>query len=132
MKKYFKKSLSLMMAALMLLSCWVFFAPTKAEAASAGSYKWKVTLYVEENYDWKHDAQYISVGYYTNNGYGTNWQYDNESRFWVKKNQYENDKANYSFEGWSKGFPTRVRLSTMRNNNKVWNCLLYTSDAADE
>ncbi len=117
------------MAALMLMSCWVFFAPTKAEAASAGSYKWKVTLYVEENYDWKHDAQYISVGYYTNNGYGTNWQYDNESRFWVEKNQYENDKANYSFEGWSKGFPTRVRLSTMRNNNKVWNanyrCILY-------
>lgn len=129
MKKYFKKSLSLFMAALMLMSCWVFFAPTKAEAASAGSYKWKVTLYVEEDYDWKHDAQYISVGYYTNNGYGTNWQYDNESRFWVEKNQYENDKANYSFEGWSKGFPTRVRLSTMRNNNKVWNanyrCILY-------
>lgn len=117
------------MAALMLMSCWVFFAPTKAEAASAGSYKWKVTLYVEEDYDWKHDAQYISVGYYTNNGYGTNWQYDDDSRFWVRKNQYENDKANYSFEGWSKGFPTRVRLSTMRNNNSVWNanyrCILY-------
>ena len=117
------------MAALMLLSCWVFFAPTKAEAATAGSYQWKVTLYVEEDYDWKHDAQYISVGYYTNNGYGTNWQYDNESRFYVRENQYENDKANYSFEGTSKGFPTRVRLSTMKNKNRVWNanyrCILY-------
>ena len=34
-KNYFKKSLSLIMAVLMLMSCWVFVAPQKAEAALA-------------------------------------------------------------------------------------------------
>lgn len=123
------------MAALMLMSCWVFFAPTKAEAASAGSYKWKVTLYVEENYDWKHDAQNIYVDYYTNNGYGSDMQNDGNSYFHVNKNQYENDKANYSFEGTSKGFPVRVRLSAMKNKNNMWNanyrCILYVKKGND-
>lgn len=38
MKKQLKKSLSLMMAVLMVLSCWVWVAPTKAEAASTQYY----------------------------------------------------------------------------------------------
>ena len=33
-KNYFKKSLSLIMTVLMLMSCWVFVAPTEAEAAT--------------------------------------------------------------------------------------------------
>ena len=33
-KNYFKKSLSLIMTVLMLMSCWVFVAPTEAEAAA--------------------------------------------------------------------------------------------------
>ena len=33
-KNYFKKSLSLIMTVLMLMSCWVFVAPTDAEAAA--------------------------------------------------------------------------------------------------
>lgn len=43
MKKYFKKSFSLMLAVLMVLSCWVWIAPTKAEAATAGNYYVEVT-----------------------------------------------------------------------------------------
>ena len=38
-KVYFKKSLSLFMAVMMLLSCWVFVAPTEAEAAVDVSYQ---------------------------------------------------------------------------------------------
>lgn len=33
-KKYFKKSLALIMTVLMIMSCWVFVAPTEAEAAA--------------------------------------------------------------------------------------------------
>lgn len=128
MKKQLRKGLSLFLAVMMLMSAWVWVAPEKAEAAEGG-YKWKVTLYVEENYDWKHDAMNIYVDYFTKNGYGSNWQNDGTSYFSVTKNQYENDKANYSFTGTSKGFPTRVRLSAMKNKNSVWNanyhCLLY-------
>ena len=36
MKKYFKKSISLFLAVLMLMSCWVWVAPEKAEAAYTG------------------------------------------------------------------------------------------------
>ena len=128
MKKQLRKGLSLFLAVMMLMSAWVWVAPEKAEAAEGG-YKWKVTLYVEENYDWKHDAMNIYVDYFTKNGYGSNWQNDGTSYFSVTKNQYENDKANYSFTGTSKGFPTRVRLSAMKNKNSFWNanyhCLLY-------
>lgn len=46
MKKYFKKSLSVFLAVLMLMSCWVFVAPQKAEAASAGNYTVRVKLNV--------------------------------------------------------------------------------------
>ena len=34
-KNYFKKSLSLILTVLMIMSCWVFVAPTEAEAALA-------------------------------------------------------------------------------------------------
>lgn len=128
----FKKILSLMLCVLLTAGTFCFFNPftvPEADAATAGKYNWKVTLYVEDDYDWKHDAMNIFVDYYTNNGYGSNHQNDDTSYFHVWKNQYENDKANYSFEGWSNGFPTRVRLSTMKNKNKVWNanyrCILY-------
>lgn len=138
MKKYLKKTLSVFLSFLMVLSCFVF-APEmftiKADAAKAGTYKWKVTLYVEEDYDWKHDAMDVKVDYYTNNGYGSDMQNDGTSYFHVNKNQYENDKANYSFEGTSKGFPVRVRLSEMKNKNSIWNanyhCLLYVKKGND-
>lgn len=128
-----KKTLAVFLAALMVMSCWVFTPISfKAEAAtmtSDGYYEWKVTLYVEEDYDWKHDAMNVYVDYYTDNGYGSNFQNDGTSYFYVYKNQYENDKAAYDFYGTSKGFPTRVRLSAMRNNNSIWNanycCILY-------
>lgn len=129
---YFKKTLSLILSLLLVVGTFCFFNPftaTEADAATAGSYKWKVTLYVEDDYDWKHDAMNVMVDYYTKNGYGSNYQNDGSSYFYVWKNQYENDNANYSFEGTSKGFPTRVRLSAMKNNNKLWNanyrCILY-------
>ena len=54
MKKYLftqaKKSLSLMMAILMLLSCWVWVAPTEAEAADQndGYYKVRVAGYTQD------------------------------------------------------------------------------------
>ena len=41
-----KKALSVFMAALMVMTAWVFFAPEKAEAAMAGTYYYKVTFKV--------------------------------------------------------------------------------------
>ncbi|MGN1194987.1 MAG: hypothetical protein ACI4SB_05850, partial [Acutalibacteraceae bacterium] len=41
-----KKALSLFLTVVMLMTCWVFFAPTKADAATAGSYYVKITWVV--------------------------------------------------------------------------------------
>ena len=89
-KRLWKKALSVFMTAVMLMTCWVFFAPTKADAASAGSY------YVKVNYKVTNDAgQYdntytgkssfntgkdtnnragFSIFYKTNNGTGTEYE----------------------------------------------------------
>lgn len=134
MKKKLTKSLSVFMAFLMVFSMFIFTPEmfTKAEAATAGSYSWKVLIYVENDYDWKHDAMNVKVDYYTNNGYGTNYQNDGTSYFYVSKNYFANDKATGTWEGTSKGFPTRVRLSEMKNKNSVWNanyhCTLYVKN----
>lgn len=123
-KRYLKKTLSVVLSLLMVLGTFCFFNPfktTEAEAATAGSYKWHVDLYVEDKYDWKHNDMNVYVDYYTNNGYGSDMQNNGNSYFHVNKNQFENDYANYSFEGWSAGFPVRVRLGEMKNNNSVWN-----------
>ena len=59
-KVYFKKTLSLFMAVMMLLSCWVFVAPTEAEAAVEVSYQ--ITLGWNFNADSR--SGHIAVSYY--------------------------------------------------------------------
>ena len=68
MKKYFKKGLSLMMAALMLLSCWVFFAP-EAEAVGSGDYSVKLYANVTDDADYV-DENWTIYGK-ANNGKGS-------------------------------------------------------------
>lgn len=79
MKKQIKKGLSLMMAVLMVLSCWVWVAPTKAEAANPGKYyvevKWYANSTEQKNGpQWDEDGDGSSIGikidYVSNNGTG--------------------------------------------------------------
>ena len=51
MKNQLKKSLSLIMAVLMILSCWVWIAPEKAEAATAGTYTVYMKFFFSEQTD---------------------------------------------------------------------------------
>ncbi len=67
MKNQLKKSLSLIMAVLMVLSCWVWVAPTKAEAASNNytvTIGYNVTNKCEDGYAELH----LRIAYKTNNG----------------------------------------------------------------
>ncbi len=61
-----KKALSVFMAALMLLTAWVFFAPEKAEAATAGKYDVKVRFEPSDG-AYTYDEQ-MRVLYHGNNG----------------------------------------------------------------
>jgi len=64
-----KKTLSVIMAVMMVLSAWVWVAPTEASAATAGNYKVKVWLDIDDS-AYSGD-QTIYIDYYTNNGTGT-------------------------------------------------------------
>lgn len=82
MKKYFKKSLSLFMAALMLMSCWVFFAPTKAEAVTSGKYNWRVRG-TSSNDTGGWDAGVLTVKGKLNNGKGNETTISSQSGMYI-------------------------------------------------
>lgn len=67
MKKYFKtqlkKSISLLMAVLMLLSCWVWVAPTQAEAADKEAGQYDVRLVAKSSDDGQVTAVSCKVYY---------------------------------------------------------------------
>ena len=64
-----KKALSVFMAALMVLTAWVFFAPEKAEAATAGKYTVKVVVEALNGFDNKNTSWTLTTA--ANNGTAT-------------------------------------------------------------
>ena len=66
-----KKALSFFMAVLMVLTTWVFFAPEKAEAATAGKYRIAFAVYDNDNGSNGIDKLTVKYKYKTNNGTGT-------------------------------------------------------------
>ncbi len=76
MKKQLKKSLSLFLAVLMLMTCWVWVAPQKAEAGAPSSYS--LTVYYTTPQQVKSGA--IQVKYKTNNGTGSETWWNESSK----------------------------------------------------
>lgn len=101
MKTKIKKSLSLMLAVLMVLSCWVWVAPEKKAAAADykdGHYYIKVTTNVNDTGN--EDNSTITITYKTNNGLG-------EAKEFVKTyGQMGWDGQSTVFEGYIPGYPT--------------------------
>lgn len=72
MKNQFKKSLSLVMAVLMILSCWVWIAPEKAEAAGGTtSYFIRMKYNVHDNWDNSEGKYKVYIDYKALNGTGS-------------------------------------------------------------
>ena len=109
MKKHLKtgkKVLSVFMAALMVMTAWVFFAPEKAEAATAGQYYYRVTFQVTNTMD---NVQMLSTLYgRKNNGTG--------DEVAIASKNYTSDKdfsgTMLFMEGWTDNgvFPTRFHI----------------------
>ncbi len=102
MKNQLKKSLSLLMAVLMILSCWVWIAPDKAEAATSGYYP--LTLVWDVKDEVNGGSAKVTVTYTTNNGTGTS-----------TSKEYSMDalKSNTGSVTWSQeipGFPTNISI----------------------
>ncbi|MBE6773311.1 MAG: DUF4198 domain-containing protein [Ruminococcaceae bacterium] len=103
MKNYLKKSLSLLMAVLMILSCWVWIAPDKAEAATSGYYP--LTLVWDVKDEVNGGSAKVTVTYTTNNGTGSS-----------TSKEYSMDalKSNTGSVTWSQeipGFPTNISIT---------------------
>ncbi|MBQ1996065.1 MAG: hypothetical protein II237_07740, partial [Clostridia bacterium] len=69
MKKQLKKSLSLFLAVLMLMTCWVWVAPQKAEAGAPGGYD--VTIDFNCIGEINGGRAHADIYYITNNGTGS-------------------------------------------------------------
>lgn len=116
MKNQFKKSISLVMAVLMVLSCWVWVAPTKAEAAVEGDVNGDGVL------DYKDGAYYIKLitnctdggqtdgatftfKYKKNNGLASE---ESTYTYTVSGNPWDADGTYTVVEGYIPGYPTGV------------------------
>ncbi|MBQ7295219.1 MAG: hypothetical protein IJW86_03375 [Clostridia bacterium] len=103
-KTNFKKALSLFMAVMMLLTCWVFIAPEKAEAA-AGDYTVRVRVQNKNAADGG-QAKLI-VKYKPKNGTGT----ETSTEVDITSEMSSNEGSNITKDFTLSGFPTSVQLA---------------------
>ncbi len=105
MKNKLKKSLSLIMTVLMVLSCWVWVAPTEAEAADYrdGYYYVKIKTYVNDTGN--EDSSNITLTYKTNNGMGET------KTFYKEYGQMGWDGDSTVWEGYLEGYPTGLTFN---------------------
>ena len=113
MKKYFKKGLSLIMAALMLLSCWVFFAP-EAEAVNSGTYYWRVRVDSGNNTGGWDKGAWVVYGK-PNNGKGSETTLSSFSQYVNFK-----DTGRIIKSGSSTSFPTKVTFTYSFGGGMTW------------
>ncbi len=106
MKKQIKKSLSLFMAVMMLLSCWVWVAPEKADAGtiSATTYTVEIQWTISQRNCDGGDIQYKTLG----NGWGS------ESSYKVALSSMSDKKNEGTYEHtWTTDeFPSVVKITT--------------------
>lgn len=106
-KNYFKKSLSLIMTVVMLMTCWVFVAPTEADAATTVSYPLSIQV---NNQTKLHSGGNIQVYYYEVNSNGTlNTSTLLQYNF---VNSLTTDKgAKPTYTGTIPGFPVKIAVT---------------------
>ena len=108
MKTQLKKSISLFLAVLMVLSCWVWVAPEKASADhTTGQYYVKyvvdITAYSKQTKDSK-----LVITYKKNNGTGS----EGTVTYDTPEANFQTNNINVVlYEGYIDGFPTNAALS---------------------
>lgn len=116
MKKQLKKSLSLFLAVLMMLSCWVWVAPQKAEAAAPDSYQVELNFTVSDACNGGEVR--ADVTHAANNGTGssttTSWALD----------KCESDTGTYSLTKDFSGFPTKIYVLVKQGGARTQNVKL--------
>ena len=111
-----KKALSVFMAIMMLMTAWVWVAPTEAEAATAGKYTVKVLIYATNGFDLDGTGTY-TINFKSNNGTGTadkitgnlsnDWFQTNSTGAGANKGEYVYTCYNAQING----YPTSINMS---------------------
>ncbi|MDD6012885.1 MAG: hypothetical protein PUC33_08595, partial [Oscillospiraceae bacterium] len=104
MKKQLKKGLSLFLTVVMLMTCWVWVAPEKASAVSAGTYHVLVQVNVTDSWDNGGSNATCTVNYKDQNGTGS----AGSSAQTAAEYAYSNTGKLKIFEADLAGFPTSV------------------------
>ena len=146
MKKYLftqaKKSLSLMMAILMLLSCWVWVAPTEAEAADYDNGKYYVKYVASKireagnNDGWDSSGNKLTIKWVKADG-----TTGSTGAMSLTKSKYTTEGATdvVIWEGYIDGFPTEAGWYMKMNHKSgqsrylsVGGCFLVVGKNADD
>lgn len=115
MKKQFKKGVSLFLAVLMLLSCWVWVAPEKAAAADEKPYTLEITYYVDDPAN--AGTANLIVTHKDKNGTGTETTTTND----VEKMRTGDAGATYTDSFSYAGFPTQIQVYIKQGGAKTQN-----------
>ena len=108
------------MAALMLMSCWVFFAP-EAKAVNSGSYNYEFKIVMTDGADGWDNGDLTLYGK-PSNGKGTESQITKKSGLYVNQ-----DSGTYSWgTGSSSSFPTRVTYYYKFGGGITWRSMAGT------
>lgn len=105
MKNQFKKSLSLIMAVLMLMSCWVWVAPTEAEAADVNTQYYVIFKTNVKDTGDENDSK-VTINFKYSNGTGSS---SSVSKSYGKQGWSGDNVVIY--EGYINGFPTSVSFN---------------------
>ncbi len=123
MLKTGKKTLSVIMAIMMVLTAWVWVAPTEASAA-AGTYEVIIKLMIADNYDMENSAATIKVSYYGNNGADSTASTSTSSQFSITENSLKEDDCTRTFTiSNCPGYPAAILFGDagFKSNNSIWN-----------
>lgn len=113
MKKNLKKSFSLFLAVLMLMSCWVWVAPQKAEAAAPNSYTVTVEYWVNGGTGDKRPAE-MRLEAWTRSGNGTSSSetHSSQSKFTSLVDEKNTGTFSATYDGW----PSRIYVEAFEEH----------------
>ena len=115
-----KKTLSVIMAVMMVLTAWVWVAPTEAEAAN-GTYYYKLVIQVTDTADgW--DTNNVKLHYRTNNGRTSS---TSSTAIGITTDNWNSEKT-YTFEDSLSGFPCGYTHEYSFGGGITWRSLGYT------
>lgn len=115
----FKRSLSVLMCVVMLVSCWVFTVPEANAAAPTENYAYSVTVQTTDSADMadNNDQTVIIYGRGTN-GTGADEELSNDTA--VNYKSFEDDNGSYSKSGTGTFFPSKVTINLKFATSFAW------------